>query len=829
MTLTRNIFRIFLASPGDLAEERSAVREQVEEFNQTLAKHFGCHVDLDGWEDTGPAYGRPQELINSAVDNCDLFVGLLWKRWGTPPDGDGNYTSGFHEEFERSIARKRATGSPEIALFFKNVSKELVQDPGDELKKVLAFKTSEIENRRILFKTFDDVVEISKLIRNCIIENISSIHDLSKHANSEDVVSRVDESEAISSSSSEAIRENSPLSAEGHAFISTLSEILGHEGSSKEIEASHVARFRLLANLISLQGNDAQHVGVHDQNILFLAHSKGWEFGWEEYLLMLKLALRNIESENVPIWRWYSLMNKRAKGMLILISILARADEEKVGAIRALTLLQSDIGFPTKVYTRTNILESWFSEEASVEVRLAGLDYLEKVGLNEDIDFVKQECDRNDGGTLRKATACMAIILIRNGKAKESAELVLRSRSEVLQPEVTEAVIGHFVALSDDILAIGLEHRNTRIRLETLKTLNQRKAVDRSIAERLCQDSDCRVRFEAMLSLQQIGTPLSEREVGDILVPTGRQKSGGGLLQMSLNFRDQELGRDILTNYKVEKIWNLSEKELSNRVENSILYDVDAYFVRAERYFSKYGEDLRRAVDDQFQSYIKDERRRTQNVLGASVQTAKLLTESSELEEFRRKKLTRRGLDILCRAGGEDDSTRIRTNLRSEWAGMSPQDATFLTKFGSWSDISLLSEAVSGAVTSSSLPENQTGLLEKVSRALIILSRGQSDSALFSLNMNSIVLERVLKSLSGLRFLSISAETLLRLLHHESEEVRKIVAIKCVIHYSKKQISDFLDQYVGGEKYYYNVLHWLDLGASMPRALAKRIGQSMLK
>ena len=83
MVETRTIIRVFLASPGDLEEERRAVRKVVTELNEIWANPLGYHVDLMGWEETIAGYGRPQHIINQEVDRCDLFIGMMWKRWGT--------------------------------------------------------------------------------------------------------------------------------------------------------------------------------------------------------------------------------------------------------------------------------------------------------------------------------------------------------------------------------------------------------------------------------------------------------------------------------------------------------------------------------------------------------------------------------------------------------------------------------------------------------------------------------------------------------------------------------------------------------------------------
>ena len=82
-TLSGKIYRVFIASPSDLAEERRAAQRAVSRINQILVgSKLDWRVELLAWEDTLPGFARPQELINEDVDVCNLFVGLLWKRWG---------------------------------------------------------------------------------------------------------------------------------------------------------------------------------------------------------------------------------------------------------------------------------------------------------------------------------------------------------------------------------------------------------------------------------------------------------------------------------------------------------------------------------------------------------------------------------------------------------------------------------------------------------------------------------------------------------------------------------------------------------------------------
>ncbi len=109
--LKKNTLYVFIASPGDLLEERRVALEVADEVNRIVEPELGWHVVVLRYEDMLPGYGRPQNLINKVVDLCDLFIGLLWKQWG---QSTGEYTSGFEEEFERARKRREETGSPEI-------------------------------------------------------------------------------------------------------------------------------------------------------------------------------------------------------------------------------------------------------------------------------------------------------------------------------------------------------------------------------------------------------------------------------------------------------------------------------------------------------------------------------------------------------------------------------------------------------------------------------------------------------------------------------------------------------------------------------------------
>ncbi len=165
MTKTARVLNVFLASPDDVKQERAAAEKIVDDLNKIIRTRLGWTIWLYRWEDTTPGFGRPQEIINAAVDNCDLFIGLLWKRWGQP---SGKYSSGFEEEYERVRARRRESEPPEIWLVFKSVDEASLKDPGPQLSKVLEFRKAQSSLGEGLYQQVADFDDWKRSLGNWI-------------------------------------------------------------------------------------------------------------------------------------------------------------------------------------------------------------------------------------------------------------------------------------------------------------------------------------------------------------------------------------------------------------------------------------------------------------------------------------------------------------------------------------------------------------------------------------------------------------------------------------------------------------------------------------
>jgi tetratricopeptide (TPR) repeat protein len=90
--------RIFLASPGDLGDEREVVRVCVDEHNARGMGESHATYEVIGWERVRGTARRPQEAINELISESHFLVALFKASWGSEPGSPWGYTSGSEEE-----------------------------------------------------------------------------------------------------------------------------------------------------------------------------------------------------------------------------------------------------------------------------------------------------------------------------------------------------------------------------------------------------------------------------------------------------------------------------------------------------------------------------------------------------------------------------------------------------------------------------------------------------------------------------------------------------------------------------------------------------------
>ncbi|MES2348828.1 MAG: hypothetical protein V4641_14800 [Pseudomonadota bacterium] len=135
MTYSAQVFRVLIASPSDVDEEREIAVRTIQEWNDLNSAERQLVLLPLRWEThSSPEYGkRPQEIINrQIVDHCDLVVGIFWTRIGSPT---GIADSGTIEEIDR-VAK---SGKP-VMLYFSRAKQDPESIDLAQLEKLREFK-----------------------------------------------------------------------------------------------------------------------------------------------------------------------------------------------------------------------------------------------------------------------------------------------------------------------------------------------------------------------------------------------------------------------------------------------------------------------------------------------------------------------------------------------------------------------------------------------------------------------------------------------------------------------------------------------------------------
>ena len=174
-----NKYKIFLASPSDLADERTSIDEVISELNHSFSNKKNIILELIKWEThSAPGISKdgPQDIINKDIgSDYDIFIGLLWTKFGMPTETAG---SGTEEEF--TIAYEKFledSNSIQILFYFRTSSPTSLSDiDPQQLAKVQEFKNS-LGKMGTLYWEYGTTEEFHRFLRIHIPKRINQLID----------------------------------------------------------------------------------------------------------------------------------------------------------------------------------------------------------------------------------------------------------------------------------------------------------------------------------------------------------------------------------------------------------------------------------------------------------------------------------------------------------------------------------------------------------------------------------------------------------------------------------------------------------------------------
>ena len=169
----KDTIRIVLSSPSDVEDEHRVVEEIINELNKGAASISNVFFELTRWKtDAFPGFHKegPQGLIDPilAINNCDILIGIFWKKFGTPTKGS---LSGTEHEFFNAYKSWKKSEQPQIMMYFKESKVHL--DTSEDVTQYLRVKQfKEKFPKEGLFWTFTNISEFERLLRNHLIQFI---------------------------------------------------------------------------------------------------------------------------------------------------------------------------------------------------------------------------------------------------------------------------------------------------------------------------------------------------------------------------------------------------------------------------------------------------------------------------------------------------------------------------------------------------------------------------------------------------------------------------------------------------------------------------------
>jgi len=172
MKPTRKV-TIFLASPSDVESEREEVKLVIARLNKTLGHWHSesVHIALKSWEmDVYSSAGRAQSVIFSQIGAYDIFLGIMWQRFGSPT---GNSSSGTKEEFDQAYSLWKEKKLLHIAFYFceDDISMPKTREQCEQLLAVVEFR-QQLQSK-MLIKTYKNIKSFSETVHDDLYRIIS--------------------------------------------------------------------------------------------------------------------------------------------------------------------------------------------------------------------------------------------------------------------------------------------------------------------------------------------------------------------------------------------------------------------------------------------------------------------------------------------------------------------------------------------------------------------------------------------------------------------------------------------------------------------------------
>ena len=769
--MDRKILNVFIASPSDLSSEREILSDVVDRVNKIFGRRVDFQIELFGWEDTLPGYSRPQALINKDVEICDLFIGLMWERWGTE---SGEYSSGFEEEFQLARQRKLDGHALEIWLFFKQVGKERLTDPGDQLKKVIEFRKNIIDGRELLFKDFTSDSDFRDMIHDYLSaylldrakeENTPPSDDSNlSSANPVNIVERNEGNTSIHIKNNELI----------HVYQSLLEQLrLGSQGA---LDFWQRLRSFVFSQALFSESHIGEVLGSHEANLVY-RQRKHWTLSRSEELLLIRSFLHD-SLGHIPGWYWI----KTNSDHLSLLPDLAIDDQNimvRKGAIKVLSSLS---------YRPTTEFIKALLESGEPELTAPTLELAKRCHTSDIAPWLERLASSIHEKFSSEALGIYVDLLYLHNPEKSFDVLVERASepSSLYLEKLKSMELGLDTAL---IKNKGL-NANPQVRLYCAQYLDAVNAIDEELAEKLLGDTYSKIRLIGFKWLVNNGKKIDLSEVDKYFPEPDEKRNTFG--------QEKEVNQNEV---KLFLLRAMAPEDLERLVDFYSWDGVLAYRVLASEFTASYADRLRQDLEEDFETFLESSKARLRSKYGKLAEN--IIDQNTKFDSYVKSTFIGAVLKGILSISVPDDVRFAHKYIEDLllYGDIVIPAITLLTRYGEDGDVETL-------LATANRLYGETKML--AIRGAVQISASKSETIQRLVESDDEAIAEVAVQCAEQLGQDERLELYEKCTYSEQASVR-IAATRSLIQLCERtQIEEYIDQYIEQGRYFYDVVTILD-------------------
>ncbi|UXN74271.1 hypothetical protein N8D56_03250 [Devosia sp. A8/3-2] len=434
---------------------------------------------------------------------------------------------------------------------------------------------------------------------------------------------------------------------------------------------------------------------------------------------------------------------------------------------------------------------------------------------NEDLDLL--EAAHADAPPARQPKIQGAIVSILARTNLDAAlSRVVEAQVDKVEPKLVDLLFSDPQSIPTAAATLCVSAKSETVRLRAVKMLYERGGLSLDVAQVLLTDSNHEVRLFAAEGLRKLGVELDGEQLKKALQIV-KPNAALGLFSRS------ETDSTYYDRYQTNRLLELDLPNLRERAAVAGVFDGDELSALYSKYGAKVIGEIRAGLKDRFKSHFEA---KVQAGLTAGYISPETLERVRKLEDFARGRLTNAALASLCKLSRADDTTLVRSLLDGGGIDANADVIRYLGKHGDWSDVDRIKAL--GQDQRVSLFETRTKLPDEKAEAILLIGKERIIDVLVLDAPNDIRL-CIAKKLPRRAIRDLRDEVLLTHLKDQHDEFRIVFSLRCVESLPRGRVAKLLDRYVDSTEHrFYNTIHWLDLGASMPNIVVKAIAAKAL-